>query len=29
MLGENLLAKFKQTPLAIAAMRALKGEERE
>ena len=26
MLGENLLAKFKQTPLAIAAMRALKGE---
>lgn len=29
MLGENLLAKFKQTPLAITAMRALKGEERE
>lgn len=26
MLGENLLAKFKKTPMAIAAMRALKGE---
>lgn len=26
MLGENLLAKFKKTPMAITAMRALKGE---
>ena len=26
MLAENLLAKFKQTPMAITALRALKGE---
>lgn len=26
MLGENLLDKFKKTPIAITAMRALKGE---